>query len=170
MRGTSASDGAGPNLDDADLETLRNAFVEAFNARDLDAILELVTDDIETPEQIADGREPLAEELQAIWERSPATVLTQASVDAAPVAVAWLPDERGQWCRVAMVTFDDEEGRLTVIELPDDTEALERALAEDPIGDHIDEELDWSEWDRGEASGDGDGDWHETQLRIPGEA
>jgi ketosteroid isomerase-like protein len=38
-----------PDLDDADLETLRDAFVEAYNARDLEAILQLVSEDVETP-------------------------------------------------------------------------------------------------------------------------
>lgn len=40
----------GGDGDDADLEALRNAFVEAFNARDLETILELVADDVETPD------------------------------------------------------------------------------------------------------------------------
>jgi hypothetical protein len=36
--------------------------------------------------------------------------------------------------------------------MPDDDDALQRALAEDPIGDPLDEEYDWAEWDRGEES------------------
>lgn len=168
MTGTPTDDELGPDLDDADLETLRNAFVEAYNARDLDAILELVSDDVETPELSGDGRDALAEELQAIWERSPAAVLTHAAVENAPAAVVWLPDERSHWCRAGLMTFDGDQGRLTVVAIPDDAAALQAALAEDPIGDVIDEELDWSEWDRGEPSGDGDGDWHERQLPESG--
>ena len=164
MAGIPTDDELGPDLDDADLETLRTAFVEAYNARDLEAIIELVADDVETPDRIGNGRDVLAEELQALWERSPAAVLTNAVVDGTPAAVAWLPDEQGHWCRAALVTFDDDHGRLTVIELPDDPEALQQALAEDPIGDPIDEELDWAGWDRGEASSDGD--WPDSQLRT----
>jgi hypothetical protein len=164
MTGTPTDDELGPDLDDADLETLRNAFVEAYNARDLDSILELVSTDAELPDISGDGRDALAEELQAVWQRSPVVVLTHASVENAPVAVAWLPDEHGRWTRSGLMTFDGDQGRLTVVEMPDDAAALELALAEDPIGDVLDEELDWSQWDRGEPSGDGDGDWHERQL------
>ncbi len=166
MTGTAMDDDIGPDLDDADLETLRNAFVEGFNARDLDVILELVSDDVETPDLSGDGRDALAEELQAIWERSPGAFLTNAAIDGAPAAMAWLPDDVGNWCRAAIMTFDCDAGRLTVVELPEDVEALQSALADDPAGDPVDEELDWSEWERGEASGDGDGDWAERQLRV----
>lgn len=166
MTGTTMDDDVGPDLDDADLETLRNAFVEAFNARDLDAILELVSDDVETPDLTGDGRDSLAEELQAIWERSPGALLTHAALEDTPAAVAWLPDDGGNWCRAAIMTFDSDDGRLTVVEMPEDVDALQTALADDPTGDPIDEELDWSEWDRGEASGDGDGDWPERHLDV----
>ncbi len=157
-------DDAGPDLDDADIETLRNAFVEAYNARDLDAIFEFVSSDAEVPDINGEGLDALAEELQAVWERSPAVVLTHARVENTPAAVAWLPDEDGRWTRVGLMTFDSDQGRLTVIETPDDASALQLALAQDPAGDVLDEELDWSEWDRGEPTGDGDGDWHERQL------
>lgn len=159
MTGTPIDDDLGPDLDDAGLESLRNAFVEGFNARDLDAILLLVAPDVETPDVAGDGRDVLAEELQAIWERSPAAVVTHATIADAPAAMAWLPDERGAWLRAAVLTFDAEGGQLTVVEMPDDAEALHTALADDPSGDPIADELDWAEWDRGEASGGDDGDW-----------
>ena len=87
-----------------------------------------------------------------MWERSPSAILTRASVDDAPAAVAWVPDERGLWARAGLMTFDSDQGRLTVVATPDDADALQRALAEDPIGDPPDEEHDWSEWDSGEPS------------------
>lgn len=164
MSRTSMSDGPGPDLDDADLETLRTAFVEAFNARDLDAILQIVSADVELPDVAGEGHEALADELGEIWERSPVVVLTDARVDCVPAAVAWRPDEQARWTRVALVTFDADDGLLTVVELPEDAEALRTALAEDPVGDVVNEELDWSSWDEGAPSGDGDGDWHERQL------
>lgn len=164
MIGTPASDGHDPNLDDADLETLRNAFVEAYNARDLDAILTIVAPDAELPDIGGEGPDALADELQGVWERSPVVVLTRALVEDVPAAVAWLPDEHGNWTRAGLLTFDSEQGQLTVIEMPDDVECLQAALADDPVGDVLDEELDWSEWDQGEPTGDGDGDWHEKHL------
>ncbi|MGH8932957.1 MAG: nuclear transport factor 2 family protein [Egibacteraceae bacterium] len=134
-----------PSLDDVDLETLRDAFIEAFNARDLDAVLDLVADEVEVPDLVGEGREALSEEMQAIWERSPAVILTRAIVDGNPSAVGWLPDQDGSWSRSALVTFDDERGLLTLVEIPDDPDDLARAKAEDPGGEPLDEELDWSE-------------------------
>jgi hypothetical protein len=164
MASIPTDDGLGPDLDDADLETLRSAFVEAFNARDLDRLLELVATDAELPDTVGEGHAALADELGAIWERSPVVVLTDASVRDAPAAVAWLPDERGHWTRVALVTFDGEDGQLTVIELLDDADTLHAALTDGPVGDVVDEELDWSTWAEGAPRGDGDGDWYERHL------
>ena len=164
MAGNPSDDDLGPDIDDADLESLRNAFVEAYNARDLDAILQLVSDDVETPDLNGDGPETLVEELLEIWARSPGAILTHAAVDNAPAAVMWTPDEYGRWCRSGLVTFDDDRGRLTVVEIPDDDAAMQLAMADDPTGDLLDEELDWAEWDSGEPTRDGDGDWYERQL------
>lgn len=164
MAGAPSDDDLGPDLDGADLETLRSAFVEAFNARDLDRVLDLVAEDAELPDTVGEGPEALTDELRGIWERSPAVVLTDARVADTPTAVAWLPDERGHWTRVALVCLDGDDGQLTVIELPDDAEALRTAITDDPMGDIIDEELDWASWDEGVPASDGDGDWHERQL------
>jgi hypothetical protein len=156
-------DSARSRLDDVDLETLRDAFVEAFNARDLDAIFDLVSDNVET-DRTGEGRDLLAEELQAIWERSPGVLLTRALLDGRPSAVAWLPDESGRWSRSTLVSFDDEQGRLVLIEMPDDADALERAVTEDPSGEPLEEEQDWAEWDRGESSTDTDWGWDEHPI------
>lgn len=152
-------------LDDADLDTLRDAFVEAYNARDLEALLDLVDDDVETPDLSGDGPDALADEIRALWERSPAAVLTTATSDGSPAAVAWLPDEAARWIRAALFTFDGDAGLLTVVGLPDDGAALEEALTDGPGGDALDEEQDWAEWDRGEDSGDAGWGWDESQLR-----
>ncbi len=133
-----------------DLESLRDEFVDGFNARDLDAVLRLVRDDVETPDIAGDGAPVLAEELQSIWERSPGAILTRGFLDEAPVAVAWLPDEDGCWSRAALVCFDADSDLLSVVALPDDPDALDRAQADDPTGEDQEEWSDWSEWDRGE--------------------
>jgi hypothetical protein len=137
---------------DVDLEALRDEFVDAFNARDLDAVLGIVHEDVETPDTTGDGVANLAEELQTIWERSPGVILTRAFLDGEACAVAWLPDEDGCWSRAALVCFDfdAEAGLLTVVTLPDDADALDRAEADDPTGSELDEWDDWANWDRGE--------------------
>lgn len=135
---------------DGDLESLRDEFVDGFNARDLDALLALVAEDVETPDLPGEGVAVFAEELEAIWERSPGAVLTRAFLEEVACAVAWLPDEEGCWARAALVCFAAEDGLLSVVGVPDDTDALDRAEAVDPTGEELDEWSDWAEWDRGE--------------------
>lgn len=158
-------DDLGPDLDDADLDSLRDAFVEAYNAQDLEAVLELVADDVTTPDLGGDGSQALADQLESTWERSPGAVLTNATVDGTPAAVVWLPDERGLWVRAELMTFDGDQGLLTSVEMLGDDDALQRALAESPVGDSLDEEQDWSEWDRGEDSEAAGWGWDESQIR-----
>lgn len=147
-----AEDGHAPIdlRDDPDLESLRDEFVDAFNARDLEAVLAIVHPDVECPDIAGDGIPALSEELEAIWERSPGAVLTRAFLDDTPCAVGWLPDEDGCWCRAALVCFDADDSSITLVEVPDDADALERAAAEEPAGDELDEWVDWAEWERGE--------------------
>jgi hypothetical protein len=137
---------------DADVETLRDEFVDAFNARDLDTILGLARADIECPDIHGDGIEALSEEVSAIWERSPAAILTRAFLEGEPCAVGWLPDEEGGWSRAALVCFAGDDGLLSVVSLPDDADALDRAEAEDPAGEEQEEGSDWTEWDSGTAA------------------
>lgn len=140
----------------ADLESLRDEFVAGFNARDIETILSVVRVNVETPDVAGDGADVLADELHAIWERSPGAILTRAFLDDGPCAVAWLPDEDGCWCRAALVCFDAEAGLLSLVTVPDDADALDRADAEDPTGEELEEWSDWSEWDRGEETLPGD--------------
>ena len=135
-----------------ELETLRDEFVDAFNARDLDAVLSIVRDDVECPDAEGDGAPGLASQLADIWERSPGAILTRAFLDASPCAMAWLPDETGCWSAASLVMLDGEEDLLTLVTLVDDADALERAAADDPTGEELEEGSDWSEWDSGEAS------------------
>ena len=144
------SDGA------TDVETLRDEFVDAFNARDLDAVVGLARDDIEVPDIHGDGVAALTDEISAIWERSPAAILTRAFLDGEPCAVAWLPDEEGCWSRASLVCFSGDDGLLSVVSLPDDADALDRAEAEDPAGEEQEEGSNWTEWDSGVASDPGD--------------
>ena len=151
-------DAAAEPLVDAktDLESLRDEFVDAFNARDLDAAVALAADDVECPDIHGDGIEALSEELSAIWERSPAALLTRGFLDGEPCAVAWLPDEEGCWSRAALVCFDSDAGLLSVVSVPDDADGLDRAEADDPAGEEQEEGTDWGEWESGAAQEPGD--------------
>lgn len=142
---------------DGDLESLRAAFVEAFNSRDLEELLTLVDPDVEVPDLAGeDGIDAFAQEVQSIWRNAPAIVLTRGFLDDAPCAVAWLPDEESCWSRVALVLFEHEGDRIGLVALPDDGDALLRADAEEPAGDELDEWSDWGEWETGE----------ETEVRV----
>ena len=138
---------------DGDAESLRDALVSAFNDRDLDSLMQIVADDVEVPDDVAgDGAEALAAEVEAIWQRSPGAVLTRGLLDGHPCAVGWLPDEEGCWSRAALVCMDfDVDARLlTVVTMPEDADALDRAEASEPTAEQLDEWADWAEWDRGE--------------------
>lgn len=150
---TAAEDGH-PAADDdsnAELESLRDAFVDAFNDRDLEALLGLVEQDVDVPDVPGgdDGPDVLADELCAMWERSPGAILTRAHWDGRGCAMAWLPDEEGCWTRAGIWLFDAAGGLLTMVACPDDPDALDRAEAEDPTGEELEEWRDWGEWESG---------------------
>lgn len=134
-------DGATAGQVDSDLESLRDEFVDAYNARDADAVRALVDDAVELPDTAGEGPDDLVAALENLWDRWPEAVLTRGFCDDVPCAIGWRPDG-GAWTRAAIVTFDSNDGLLTVIEMPDDADALERATAEEPDGDEIDESWD----------------------------
>lgn len=131
------------HTDPSGLESLRSAFVDAFNARDLDSILELVADDVEFGEPSVEGRGAIADELVALWERSPGVLLTRAFDDNGPCAVAWRPDEDGAWARAALLCFDANDDLITLVEIPDDAQVLASVTCEDPAGEEPEEWLEW---------------------------
>lgn len=133
-----------------ELETLRDEFVEAFNARDLDALIAVAHPDVECPNTGDSGRAALAQQAVTIWDRSPGVLVTRARLDGRSCAVAWLPDEEGCWSRAALVCLDVEDALIRVVDLPEDADALDRAEADDPTGEELDEGISWSEWDSGE--------------------
>jgi hypothetical protein len=144
-------DGHVDSLDpDSDLESLRDTFVEGFNARDLEALMAIVREDVDCPDIGGSGAVVLAEELESIWERSPGAILTRGFLDDVPCALGWLPDEEGCWTRAALVCFDSDDGLLSLVALPDDADAVDRAEGEEPAGEEIEEWSDWAEWERGE--------------------
>ena len=135
---------------DSERAALRDAFVDSFNARDLDGVLGVVVEDVEVPDAPGDGVVVLGEQLEAIWERWPGAILTPGRLpDGECCAVGWLPDEDGCWSRAALVCFDVAAGLLTLVAVPDDVDALERAEAAEPSGEELEEWVDWSGWETG---------------------
>jgi len=147
-----ARDAAPPDLD---AQSLRDEFVDAFNARDLDALLSVVAADVECPDRHAVGMTALAQEVTDIWHRAPGVILTRAFLDDAPCAVAWLPEDDGSWSRAALVCLDAGPGDarrplISLVELPDDADAVDRAEADDPTGEELEEGIGWVQWEVGE--------------------
>lgn len=141
------------HADPVGMESLRGAFVDAFNARDLDALLDLMADDAEWCDASTEGRAAVATELAAVWERSPEVVLTRAFDEDGPCAVAWRPDERGHWARAALLCFDVADDLISLVEIPEDAETLATVTAEDPTGDEPEE---WLRWEHDDPTADTD--------------
>jgi hypothetical protein len=124
------------------------AFTEAYNARDLDALLELVREDTEAP-GLGNDLDHLPEAIEDLWERRPSTVLTRGDLDGQVLAVMWELGDGGRWWRVATVHFDDcSDGEIGVIEFSDDPGILEEVQTVGPDGD-LDEGSRWEEWTDG---------------------
>lgn len=133
---------------DPDAVDCIEAFTEAYNARDLDALLELVRDDTEAP-GLGNDLDHLPEAIEDLWERRPSTVLTRGDLDGQVLAVMWELGDGDRWWRVATVHFDDcSEGEIGVLEFSDDPSILEEVQTVAPDGD-LDEGTRWTEWTDG---------------------
>lgn len=133
---------------DAELTDCIEAFAEAFNARDLDSLLELLTDDCEAP-GLGNDVDNLPEAIEDLWDRRPSCLLTRGEHDGDALAVMWELGEGGGWWRIATVHFDDcADGQVGVIEFSDDPSILEEVETSTPDGD-LEEGARWEEWNEG---------------------
>ena len=131
-----------------DEEALVDAFVEGYNARDLDMLVDLLARDAELPALggDVDGFEVVIEEL---WERLPSSTLTRGDLAGSVVAVMWVRDDAGEWWRTALLVFEaEDDSQLGLVELAADAAELEDVVVEEP--DHDSEEgARWEEWSEG---------------------
>jgi len=137
---------------DDDAADALDALADAFNARDLDALLDTVAADGEAPGLLGGDRDNLSTALEDLWTRRPSACLTRGAVDDMDVGVLWEHDGT-TWWRLAVVHVDDvRDGRVGVVEFSDDTALLEQVVGEAP-DDDLEEGARWSEWAEG-ADGD----------------
>ena len=145
------ADGEDDLLDEvAEIDTdVVDAIAEAFNARDLDALVDVVAPDGEAPGLLGGDRESLAEAIEALWHRRPTACITRGRVDEVVVGVLWEHDG-GEWWPLATVHISDldDDGRVGVLEFSDDASLLDEVDAESPDED-MEEGARWSEWDEG---------------------
>lgn len=133
---------------DAELIDCAEAFAEAYNARDLDSLLELLREDSEMP-GLGNDIDNLPEAVEDLWERRPSTVLTRGDLDGRVLAVMWELGDGSAWWRVATVHFDDcQDGTIGVVEFSDDPGILEEVSTVSPDVD-LDEGSRWEEWTDG---------------------
>jgi hypothetical protein len=128
-------------------ETL-DTLVDAFNARDLEAIAELCVPDCETP-GLAVGFDELLVALPDLWTRRPTVMMTRTVHDGQALGVVWERGENDDWVGVGTVHIDlDGDSRLQVIGFSDDLGLLDELASAPPDGD-LDEGDRWAEWEEG---------------------
>ncbi|MFA9444054.1 hypothetical protein [Egicoccus sp. AB-alg6-2] len=138
--------------DDAAADAI-DAIAEAFNARDLEALLEVVAADGEAPGLLGGDRDNLPDALEDLWARRPSACLGRGAVGDADVGVLWEHDGT-TWWRLAVVHVDDvTDGRVGVLEFSDDTALLEQVQCEMP-DDDLEEGATWAEWAEGADGGE----------------
>ena len=87
---------------------LVDEFIEAFDARDIDAATDIVADDARAGD--AFGPQEIFTELKL---RSPYTSLVRADLDGEPVAVFWVPDEQSEPQPIGYVAFETDGTAIT---------------------------------------------------------
>ncbi len=134
--------------DDADADAL-DVVAEAFNARDLDALLEVVAPDCEASDVLGYDRANLPDAIEELWVKRPTATLTRGRSELEHVGVLWEHDG-SSWWPLAVVHVDDvADGTIGVLEVTVDPAMLEQVVAEPPGDDELEEGERWSEWDEG---------------------
>ncbi len=134
--------------DDVEADAL-DAMADAFNARDLDGLLETVAVDGEVPGVLGYERGNLAEAVERLWSARPNVCLTRGRAGIEHVGVLWEHDG-DQWYRIAVVHVDDVEDQAAgVVEVSEDAALLERVVADAP-DDELEQGGRWVEWEEGD--------------------
>lgn len=131
------------------LENLIDAFVEAFNAHDLDGMTALFAGDVELPGLGGDAV-GFSDTIGSVWDRRPNAILTRGLLSDEPVTVVWDVDEHGVWQRIALFCYEATDERIGLIELIDEPSAAHDAETAEPEHEAV-EGATWDEWYEGAA-------------------
>lgn len=138
----------GEDLGDEVADAL-DAVAEAFNARDLEAVVESLAEDAEVPGVLGNDRENLPGALESLWRRRPTSLLLRGECEGAAIGVLWEHDGEAWWPIAAVHIDDVVDSRIGVLEVSEDPELVERIACEPPETDELDEGARWAEWDEG---------------------
>ncbi|MGH9168523.1 MAG: hypothetical protein ACRD02_11935 [Acidimicrobiia bacterium] len=133
-------------------ENILEAFIDYFNARDLEGFQELFSNDVSSDFFGGSGVETVLEGMGDFFLRQPTVLATRGDLGEEAVVVTWMADgETDEYRMLGYLAFSfhrREEGdvieHITHVDQPDDSGEL---LAEEPEPDEIAEWEDWSAWD-----------------------
>ncbi len=150
-----------PPTIDADPESVHDALITFFNARDFEGFASLLAPDVDCPhfEAVAPGG--VSEAFNDVALRYPGILMTRGEIDDDPVAVLWSPApapgahgrQEGTFHRMGVLSFTYTDGNETLVDhiaYDDDPDPLENLLAEEPDPGDLPEGVDWMEWEAGE--------------------
>lgn len=129
-------------------ENFRDALVDAFNARDLDGVGELLGEEVTSDVFDGVGVDAALEGLSAFWIRYPRLVASRGDCEDDCVIALWLPGEDGKFHSVGFLELTIEDDSIEHVTYVDDDEA--EMTAEPPDEGELAAWFDWAEWDRGE--------------------
>lgn len=140
---------------DAAAENVCDEFVDYLNARDLDAIAEMVGEEVTSNLFDGSGVEAALHGLSDFVLRYPQLIASRAEDGTRPLVALWVPDESDRYRLMGHldVSSDDELiDRITYV----DTDVGD-LVVEEPDPDELAEWQNWPEWESGESGRSDDG-------------
>lgn len=133
---------------DAAAENVRDEFVDYLNARDLDAIADMVSAEVTSDLFDGVGVESAVQGLADLVLRYPQLMATRGDDGPRPVVAMWIPDEQDRFQLIGYLELSGEDEQIDRISYVD--QPSEDLLVEQPEADELAEWQDWHEWDAGE--------------------
>ena len=140
-------------------EASLDEFVDFFNARDLEAVRDLLDDEVSAPFFGGVGSESVMQGVGELVLGYPGIVATRGELGDEPVVVAWIPGEEREYRRMGYFrfTFADEvvepdvvDGELKIEHIDYSDEIDDGSLlAEEPDPSDMAEWESWREWEEG---------------------
>lgn len=102
-----------------------DALAEAFNARDLDGLVDLTAADCEVP-GLQDGPVSVDPAVGDLWNRRPSILMTRVVDDDRALGVLWERAASDTWSAVGTIHVDVVDDLVRVLEFSDDVGLIDR--------------------------------------------